>query len=53
MNDKGEIVPYPTFEEQGIAIKDQEHALWLLAEGELKGKLMWAPFRESAIRTIW
>ncbi len=38
------LVPYPTLEEQGITIRDREHALRLLAEGELKGKLMWAPF---------
>ena len=44
MNEKGEIVPYPTLKEQGITIKDRDHALCLLAEGELKGKLMWAPF---------
>jgi benzoyl-CoA reductase subunit B len=41
---KGKLVPYPTLEEQGITIKDRDHALRLLAEGELKGKLMWAPF---------
>ncbi len=40
----GDLVPYPTLEEQGITIKDRDHALRLLAEGELKGKLMWAPF---------
>jgi benzoyl-CoA reductase subunit B len=40
----GNLVPYPTLEEQGITIKDRDHALRLLAEGELKGKLMWAPF---------
>jgi benzoyl-CoA reductase subunit B len=40
----GKLVPYPTLEEQGITIKDRDHALRLLAEGELKGKLMWAPF---------
>jgi benzoyl-CoA reductase subunit B len=44
VNEKGDIVPYPTLKEQGITIKDRDHALWLLAEGELKGKLMWAPF---------
>ena len=38
------IVPYPTLKEQGITIKNRDHALCLLAEGELKGKLMWAPF---------
>jgi hypothetical protein len=41
---KGKMVSYPTLEEQGITIKDRDHALRLLAEGELKGKLMWAPF---------
>ena len=44
VDEKGNIVPYPTIEEQGITIKDRDHALRLLAEGELKGKLMWAPF---------
>lgn len=44
VNEKGNIVPYPTLEEQGITIKDRDHALRLLTEGELKGKLMWAPF---------
>jgi benzoyl-CoA reductase subunit B len=44
VNNTGDMVPYPTLEEQGITIKDREQALWLLAEGELKGKLMWAPF---------
>ena len=44
VNEKGNIVPYPTLKEQGITIKDRDHALWLLAEDELKGKLMWAPF---------
>ena len=43
-NDKGNLVPYPTLEEQGITIRDRDHALWLLAEGELKGKLEWAQF---------
>ncbi|MDH5695870.1 MAG: 2-hydroxyacyl-CoA dehydratase, partial [Dehalococcoidia bacterium] len=41
---KGNLVPWPTIEEQGITIKDRDHALRLLAEGELKGKLEWAPF---------
>lgn len=41
---EGKLVPYPTLEEQGITIKDRDHALRLLTEGELKGKLMWAPF---------
>jgi benzoyl-CoA reductase subunit B len=43
-NEKGDVVPYPTLEEQGITIKNREQALRLLTEGELKGKLMWAPF---------
>jgi len=41
---QGNLKPYPTLEEQGITIKDKDHALRLLSEGELKGKLMWAPF---------
>jgi benzoyl-CoA reductase subunit B len=44
LDENGNLVPYPTLEEQGITIKDRDHALRLLAEGELKGKLMWAPF---------
>lgn len=44
VKEDGRLVPYPTLEEQGITIKDRDHALRLLAEGELKGKLMWAPF---------
>jgi len=44
INEKGDMVPYPTLEEQGITIKDRDQALRLLAEGELKGKLEWAPF---------
>ena len=44
LNEKGDIVPYPTLEEQGITIKDRDQALRLLAEGELRGKLEWAPF---------
>ncbi|NVL92231.1 MAG: benzoyl-CoA reductase, bzd-type, subunit O [Desulfobacterales bacterium] len=44
LDENGNVVPYPTLEEQGITIKDRDHALRLLAEGELKGKLMWAPF---------
>ena len=43
-NESGEIVPYPTLEEQGITIKDRDYALRLLVVSELKGKLMWAPF---------
>jgi hypothetical protein len=43
--EKNEIMSsHPTLQEQGITIKDRDHALWLLAESELKGKLMWAPF---------
>lgn len=41
---KGDLIPYPTLEEQGIVIKDRQHALRLLAEGELKGKMEWAQF---------
>ena len=44
VNEQGKIVPYPTLQEQGIRIKDRDHALRLLAKGELEGKLMWAPF---------
>ena len=44
VDENGKLVPYPTLEEQGITIKDRDHALRLLTEGELKGKLMWAPF---------
>ncbi len=44
VDEKGNLMPYPTLEEQGITIKDRDHALRLLTEGELKGKLMWAPF---------
>lgn len=44
VDEKGNLVPYPTLEEQGITIKDRDQALRLLTEGELKGKLMWAPF---------
>ncbi len=44
LDENGNVVPYPTLKEQGITIKDRDHALRLLAEGELKGKLMWAPF---------
>jgi benzoyl-CoA reductase subunit B len=40
----GDWKPYPTLEEQGITIKDRDHALRLLAEGELKGKMQWAQF---------
>jgi benzoyl-CoA reductase subunit B len=42
--ENGNIVPYPTLQEQGITIKDRDHALRLLAEAELKGKLQWAQF---------
>jgi len=38
------MVPYPTLKGQGITIKDRDHALWLLSEGELKGKFEWAQF---------
>jgi benzoyl-CoA reductase subunit B len=44
VDSNGLLAPYPTLEEQGITIKDRDHALRLLVEGELKGKLMWAPF---------
>lgn len=44
IDEKKNLVPYQTLEEQGIKIKDRDHALRLLAEGELKGKMMWAPF---------
>ena len=44
LNEEGDLVPYPTLEEQGITIRDRDHALGLLAEGELRGKMMWAPF---------
>lgn len=43
-NEKGDLVPYPTLEEQGITIKNRDQALWLLTEAELKGKLEWAQF---------
>ena len=44
MDENGNLVPYPTLEEQGITIKDRDHALRLLTEAEIKGKLEWAPF---------
>jgi len=44
VDENGNLVPYPTLEEQGITINDRDHALRLLTEGELKGKLMWAQF---------
>ena len=44
VDENGSFVSYPTLEEQGITIKDRDHALWLLAEGELKGKMQWAQF---------
>lgn len=50
IDDNGNLVPYPTLEEQGITIKDRDHALRLLAEGELKGKLMWAPFYGARLK---
>lgn len=40
----GNLIPWPTLEEQGITIRNREHALRLLTEAELKGKLIWAPF---------
>ncbi|MBI2979337.1 MAG: benzoyl-CoA reductase, bzd-type, subunit O [Chloroflexi bacterium] len=49
-DEKGDLVPYPTLEEQGITIKDRDHALRLLAEAELKGKLMWAPFYGAKLK---
>ena len=51
MDENGKIGPYPTLKEQGITIKDRDHALRLLAEGELKGKLMWAPFYGAKYKT--
>ncbi|MCL5962508.1 MAG: benzoyl-CoA reductase, bzd-type, subunit O [Chloroflexi bacterium] len=42
VDEKGDMVPYPTLEEQGITITSRDQALMLLAEGELKGKLLWA-----------
>ncbi|MFQ6117150.1 MAG: benzoyl-CoA reductase, bzd-type, subunit O [Candidatus Bipolaricaulia bacterium] len=50
IDEDGEIVPYPTLKEQGIKIRNREQALWLLAEGELKGKLMWAPFYGAKVK---
>lgn len=44
VDENGKLVPYPTLEEQGITIKNREQALRLLTEGEIKGKLEWAPF---------
>jgi benzoyl-CoA reductase subunit B len=44
VNKEGNFIPYPTLEEQGITIKNRDQALRLLAEGELRGKTMWAPF---------
>mgnify|MGYP001050438866 CR=1 FL=1 len=44
VDEKGNMVPYPTLEEQGITIKNRDQALRLLTEAELKGKLEWAPF---------
>jgi benzoyl-CoA reductase subunit B len=48
---KGNLTPYPTLEEQGITIKDRDHALWLLAEGELKGKTEWVNFYNARYKT--
>jgi len=39
VDENGKIVPYPTLKEKGITIKDRDHTLTLLAEGELKDKL--------------
>ena len=39
---KGNFVPFPTLEEQGVKIKDRQQALRLLTIGEIEGKLMWA-----------
>ena len=50
VDDSGNLVPYPSLEEQGITIKDRDHALRLLVEGELKGKLMWAPFYGAKLK---
>jgi benzoyl-CoA reductase subunit B len=44
INEKGDMVPYPTLEEQGVTLKTREDALRFLVEGEIKGKLEWAPF---------
>jgi benzoyl-CoA reductase subunit B len=50
-DEKGNLTPYPTLEEQGITIKDRDHALWLLAEGELKGKTEWVNFYNARYKT--
>ncbi|MEA2085477.1 MAG: 2-hydroxyacyl-CoA dehydratase family protein, partial [Chloroflexota bacterium] len=44
VDEKGDMVPYPTLEEQGVTLKTREDALRFLVEGEIKGKLEWAPF---------
>ena len=51
VDENGNLVPYPTLEEQGITIKDRDQALRLLAEGELKGKLTWAMFYQARYKT--
>ncbi|MDP2729725.1 MAG: benzoyl-CoA reductase, bzd-type, subunit O [Dehalococcoidales bacterium] len=43
-DEQGNWLPYPTLEEQGITIKNRDQALRLLAEGEVRGKLIWAEF---------
>ncbi|MEW5724806.1 MAG: benzoyl-CoA reductase, bzd-type, subunit O [Thermodesulfobacteriota bacterium] len=50
IDDRGDLVPYPSLEEQGLTIRDREQALRLLSEGELKGKLMWAPFYGAILK---
>ena len=50
IDEEGNLKPYKTLEEQGITIKNREQALRLLSEGELKGKLMWAPFYGARIK---
>lgn len=47
----GHVVAYPTLEEQGVTeIRNREHALRLLVEGELKGKLEFAQFYGANIK---
>ena len=50
VDDNGNLVPYPTLAEQGITIKNRDQALRLLAEGYLKGLLMWAPFYGAKVK---
>jgi benzoyl-CoA reductase subunit B len=50
VDENGTLTPYPTLQEAGITIRDRNHALWLLAEGELKGKLMWASFYDASYK---